>query len=79
LYVGFEHEANDSVLQRLIFYAIIFSFQKYPQQDEWIRFIELPEDEKMAKLYDGINLVASTLLMKDLEKKLTSEFDHFTF
>ena len=79
LYVGFEHEANDSVLQRLVFYSIIFAFQKYPQEDEWIMFIELPEDEKMAKLYDGINLVASTLLMKDLEKKLTSEYDHFTF
>jgi hypothetical protein len=72
LYVGFEHDANDSVLQRLIFYSVIFSFQKYPKEDEWVKFVELPDDEKIAHLFDGITLIASTLLMRDLEKKLTS-------
>lgn len=77
VYVGFEHEANDAVLQRLIFYALVFSFYHYPTQDGWKSFLELPADEKMVKTREGISLIASTLLIKDLEKKLLIELKRF--
>lgn len=79
LYVSFDHDTNDSILQRLIFYSIIFSFQKYPKEDDWNNYLNLPEDEKMDILFDGITLIASELLIKDLEKNLLSEFDNLTF
>jgi len=70
LYIGLEHNASDEVLQRMILYSLIFSFNNYPNQEDWNNFIELPREEKMEKTIEGISVIASSLLVNDIKQKL---------
>lgn len=56
--MGFEHTANDKVLQNLIILFLIYSKQKYSVNQELIDFINsATEEEKIAEIEEGVKKV----------------------
>jgi hypothetical protein len=55
IYIGFDHNSNDKILQNLIFLFLIFCSNEYPSNNEWESFLNETYDFKRAAILKGIN------------------------
>ena len=44
IYIDFDHNSNDKILQNLIFLFLVFSINEYPNNTEWEIFLNEPSD-----------------------------------
>lgn len=73
LYIDFEHDANDKILQRLIFLFLIYSLNRYPDIDSWTDFINENEQAKTNEITYGINIVWVDFQRQLINTELTGE------
>ena len=75
MFIGFEHDANDKEIQKLIFLFLIYSLNEYPDNESWTDFITMNEETKSQEIIDGINLVWSGFQQQLINYNLMNEFD----
>ncbi len=54
IYIGFEHDAKDPILQTMIFLFLFYSVEKFPDVENWNTFYNQPEDVKLDTIREGI-------------------------
>lgn len=74
-YIGFEHDAEDKVLQKLIFLFLIYSLQHYPDADSWTNFINSDKHTKTQTIKNGIDKVWCDFQSSIIKKELDQEFE----
>ena len=57
IYIGFDHNSSDKILQNLIFLFLIFCSNEYPSNTEWESFLNEPYDFKRAAILQGVNKI----------------------
>lgn len=75
MYIGLEHDAEDKVLQKLIFLFLIYSLQHYPDADSWTNFINSDKHTKTETIKNGIDKVWCDFQSSMIKKELDQEFE----
>jgi len=86
VYIDFSHNAGDKILQNLIFLFLLYSLEKYPDNESWIDFLRENDDVKSKIIQNGITDVwlklQSNLILNDLHneiKNFENSFDDLPF
>jgi hypothetical protein len=74
IYINFDHDAEDKVLQKLIFLFFIYSLQHYPDIDSWTDFINKDKNTKTKIINKGIDQVWSDFQSSIIKKELDQKF-----
>jgi hypothetical protein len=64
---------TDSVLHRLIFFSLIYSYDQFPDNESWALFLQNTEEHKIERVRDGILNVSLELYKQDITTKLTEQ------
>ena len=64
---------TDSVLHRLIFFSLIYSYDQFPDNESWALFLQNTDEYKIEKVRDGILNVSVELYKQDITTKLTEQ------
>jgi hypothetical protein len=75
IYINFDHDAEDKVLQKLFFLFLIYSLQHYPDIDSWTEFINKDKNTKTKIIKKGIDQVWSNFQSSLIKKELVQEFE----
>jgi hypothetical protein len=75
IYINFDHDAEDKVLQKLFFLFLIYSLQHYPDIDSWTEFINKDKNTKIKIIKKGIDQVWSNFQSSLIKKELVQEFE----
>jgi hypothetical protein len=73
MYIGFDHDAEDKVLQKLIFLFLIYSLQHYPDIDSWTDFINSDKHTKTQIIKNGIDEVWSNFQSSIIKKEINQK------
>jgi hypothetical protein len=74
-YIGFDHDAEDKVLQKLFFIFLIYSLNKYPDIDSWTDFINSDEQTKTKTIRNGIDEVWKDFHIRIIKNELDQKFE----
>jgi hypothetical protein len=75
MFIDFEHDAGDKVLQKLFFLFLIYSLQHYPDIDSWTEFINKDQNTKRQTIKNGIDKVWGDFQSSLIKKELDQEFE----
>lgn len=63
---------SDKVLQRLVFFCLIYSFNKFPDNDSWKIFLDSTYDYKYEKIKNEIISISTEIYKLEILNKLTT-------
>ena len=72
-FIAINSQKADSVLHRLIFFSLIYSYDQFPDNESWALFLQNTDEYKIERVRDGILNVSLELYKQDITTKLTEQ------